>query len=134
MNAASFSASSKNENATVQQHPQPALQDFQTQLAILQHQNRRRILLAQQEQESTASASLQNPNQEYEMQLKLLEQENKRRLLLARQEQDRLVRPERPRDRTVQGDGWLFEDGQDLDEGHDVVEQLLARWTVDAVA
>lgn len=73
------------------------------QLMLLEQQNKKRLLMARQEQDSLSAykpgevfshdvpdkdSSKTLAQKDYEMQLMLLEQQNKKRLLLARQEQD----------------------------------------------
>lgn len=86
------------------------LADYQMQLMLLEQQNKRRLLLAKQEQEALDSYHTSQPAHtnrsympaqnnpgvmnsavnDYQMQLMLLEQQNKRRLLRAKQEQGML--------------------------------------------
>ncbi|WPG99965.1 Hypothetical protein R9X50_00278800 [Acrodontium crateriforme] len=71
-----------------------ALDEYNTQLMLLEQENQRRVLLERQRQDMVKSApqsQVNNPGRaEYRMQLMLLDQQNKRRLLMARQEQDRV--------------------------------------------
>ena len=63
--------------------------DYRMQLKLLEQQNKRRLMLARAEQDSTLPRREGPPRQEdYKMQLRLLEQQNKLRLKLARAEQD----------------------------------------------
>ena len=73
-------------------------QDYQTQLRMLEQQNRKRLEMARQDADPV-DVTMGHPRmqkltaeqrQEYEKQLRSLEQQNKKRLLLARQEQDRM--------------------------------------------
>jgi len=82
--------------------PGGALEDYQMQLILLEQQNKRRLMLARQEQNAGNDQSIavekvsQKPNSstqstaldDYQRQLMLLEQQNKNRLAMARQEQD----------------------------------------------
>ena len=84
--------------------PHYAPQDYQMCLFLLEQQNKKRLLMARQEQDTkgqsssqpfhnvaTTSFNLPSGNhalQDYQMQMMLLEQQNKKRLLMARQEQD----------------------------------------------
>ena len=84
--------------------PHYAPQDYQMLLHLLEQQNKKRISMARQEQDSmghsssrpsqhVATTSFNVPSgnhalQDYQMQMMLLEQQNKKRLLMARQEQD----------------------------------------------
>jgi hypothetical protein len=75
--------------------------------------------------------------QEYQMQLMLLERQNQQRLLLARQGVDSIAGRESLPEVVVPEDGivsrgWLFDDVKDFDDGEDVVEMLLKRWTLSA--
>jgi hypothetical protein len=67
-----------------------ALQDYQMQLMLLEQQNKKRLMMARQEQDVLLEPSSQalSPLQDYQMQLMLLEQQNKKRLMMARQEQE----------------------------------------------
>ncbi|KAM0689173.1 hypothetical protein Q7P36_011250 [Cladosporium allicinum] len=75
-----------------------ALQDYQMQLMLLEQQNKKRLLMARQYQDSmTCSPPSTNmqpdvPN-DYQMQLRLLEQQNAKRLLGTRQYQDLMAHP-----------------------------------------
>ena len=75
-----------------------ALQDYQMQLMLLEQQNKKRLLMARQYQDSmTSSPPSTNiqpdvPN-DYQMQLRLLEQQNAKRLLGTRQYQDLMAHP-----------------------------------------
>jgi len=77
-----------------------ALQDYDMQLELLELQNKRKLLMARQKQDTlNVAPEGQGPNplpQDYQMQLMLLEQEKKKRLLMARWEQDNIsnVAPE----------------------------------------
>ena len=82
--------------------------DYQMQLMLLEQQNKRRLLTARQEQDSTGQSLYQplyqphhyppptRPNypfvnhalQDYRMQMMLLEQQNKKRMIMARQQPD----------------------------------------------
>tara|TARA_R110002003_G_scaffold124_3_gene11199 strand:- start:26276 stop:29233 length:2958 start_codon:yes stop_codon:yes gene_type:complete len=68
-----------------------ALQDYNMQLMLLEQQNRKRLLLARQEQDNMMGNQGNHALQDYNMQLMLLEQQNRKRLLLARQEQDNMT-------------------------------------------
>jgi ankyrin repeat protein len=85
----------------LRQEPYPSLKDYQGQVMALEQSNKRRLIMARQEQErfqespvNDAPSLPANPCQEfndrvrqdYQMQLMLLERQNKRRLLMARQE------------------------------------------------
>lgn len=87
-----------NDASTVQE-PYPSLNDYQVQVMALEQSNKRRLIMARQEQErfqespvNDAPSLPANPcqefygHQDYQMQLMLLERQNKRRLLIARQE------------------------------------------------
>jgi hypothetical protein len=67
-----------------------ALQDYQMQLMLLEQQNKKRLMMARQEQDVLPEPSSQalSPLQDYQMQLILLEQQNKKRLMMARQIQE----------------------------------------------
>lgn len=84
--------------------PHYAPQDYQMSLILLDQQNKRRLLMARQEQDTMAQSSSRPLHNvattsfnfpsgnhafpSYQMQLMYLEQQNKKRLLMARQEQD----------------------------------------------
>lgn len=85
----------------LRQEPYPSPKDHQAQFMALEQSNKRRLIMARQEQErfqetpvndapSLPANPCQEPNgrvlQDYQMQLMLLERQNKRRLLMARQE------------------------------------------------
>ncbi|CAD6446382.1 4b0c5c29-b53a-4a42-a15f-3a191b5f48cd [Sclerotinia trifoliorum] len=95
-----------NRNAMTSPFQQPPMTDYQTQLALLDEQNKKRLALARQEQEagrqkllgnyqsSLANTALpmsihsdEHAQKDYQMQLMLLEEQNKKRLTMARQEQ-----------------------------------------------
>jgi hypothetical protein len=85
-------------------------EDYQIQLMLLEQKNKKRFLMARQEQDSINHVPRNTPDQgpfapnmspsggsqrtqtlqEYQMQLTLLEQKNKKRFLMARQEQDNI--------------------------------------------
>jgi len=67
------------------------LQDHQMQLMLLEQQNKRRLLMARQEQDVLATGN--HALQDYQMQLMLLEQQNKKRLLMARLEPEHQEAP-----------------------------------------
>ena len=72
--------------------PGGALEDYQMKLMLLEQQNKKRLLLARQEQDISASMITSTPGgglEDYQMQLMQLEQQNKNRLLMARQGQER---------------------------------------------
>ena len=79
-------------------------QDYQTQLRMLEQQNKKRLMMARQEQADYGRDSQITPpkqesqpssseKQDYEMQLRLLEQQNKKRLMMVRQEQEAMAVP-----------------------------------------
>ncbi|CZR57719.1 uncharacterized protein PAC_07608 [Phialocephala subalpina] len=67
--------------------PSRCLPDYQMQLMLLEQQNKKRLMMARQEQDSMMGTFRVNPprmGQDYQMQLMLLEQQNKKRLMRAR--------------------------------------------------
>jgi hypothetical protein len=83
------------------QHRSP-LQDYNMQLMLLEQQNRKRLMMARQEQDKAVVDGAATPDdlknrqhrsalQDYNMQLKLLEQQNRNRLIMARPKQDKAV-------------------------------------------
>ena len=72
-------------------HTSSALQDYQMQMMLLEQQNKKRLLMARQEQDGSGYPSRLLPNsapsrntalQDYQLQLMLLEQQNVRRKMM----------------------------------------------------
>lgn len=72
-----------------------ALQDYNTQLRLLEQQNKKRLVMARHSQQPLSSPGVGgwNAQKDYEMQLQLLEEQNKRRKMAAKNEGQRVHLP-----------------------------------------